>query len=204
MAGEFEESSTHHKDQAPQCGALHDENVDMELPCSSDCDVAGCENKLQLHLVQVEETIMLAGQLGLFATEDIKAGTFVASFGRVRQVKKGGRPEAGYSMAIRETGSGRVVYVTPCVQKVGPYNYAHFINHTCSENHVNVEFIHTGEIGENVVSVSADEQGCKGEPRAFCLVMGPRIAFVSLTTIRVSVTSVGRLNNHRTRLLQLS
>jgi len=173
MAGEFEESSTHHKAQAPQCGALHDENVDMELPCSSDCDVAGCENKLQLHLVQVEETIMLAGQLGLFATEDIKAGTFVASFGRVRQVKKGGRPEAGYSMAIRETGSGRVVYVTPCVQKVGPYNYAHFINHTCSENHVNVEFIHTGEIGENVSVLARTSKVVKANQELFAC-YGPK------------------------------
>ena len=39
------------------------------------------------HLAQAEETFLLPGQLGLFATEDIKAGTFVASFGRVRQVK---------------------------------------------------------------------------------------------------------------------
>ena len=63
MAGEFEESSTHHKGQAPQCSALYDENVDMELPCYSDCDVAGCENKLQLHLVQVEETFMTIGSV---------------------------------------------------------------------------------------------------------------------------------------------
>ena len=83
----------------------------MDLPCYSDCDVAGCENKLQLHLVHVQETCLLPVQLGLFAAEDIKAGTFVDSFGRVRHVKKGGRPEVGYSMAIKETGSGRVVYV---------------------------------------------------------------------------------------------
>jgi len=173
MAGEFEESSTRHKGQALQCSALHDENVDMELPCYSDCDVAGCKNKLQLHLVQVEETFMLAGQLGLFATEDIKAGTFVASFGRVRQVKTGGRPEAGYSVAIRETGSGRVVYVTPCVQKVGPYNYAHFINHTCSENHVNVEFIHTGEIGENLLVLARTSKDVKANQELFAC-YGPK------------------------------
>ena len=41
-----------------------------------------------------------------------------------------------------------MVYVTPCA-KNGTTNKAHAINHTCSETHVNVEFIHTGEIGVN-------------------------------------------------------
>jgi hypothetical protein len=70
----------------------------------------------------------------------------MASFGRVRQVEAGGQPELGYSIAITKTGSGRVLYVTPCA-KMGTKNKAHAIKHTCSKTHVNVEFIHTGEIG---------------------------------------------------------
>ena len=73
-------SGARHQPQAPQRSTLHDENVAMDLPCCSDCDFADCENRLQSHLAQVEETLMLHGEIGLFATEDIKGGTWVAFF----------------------------------------------------------------------------------------------------------------------------
>ena len=61
-------------------------------------------------------------------------------------MEAGGQPELGYSIAITKTESGRVLYVTPCA-RMGTTIQAHAINHTCSKTHVNVEFIHTGEIG---------------------------------------------------------
>ena len=61
----------------PQRSALHEENVDKDLSCYNDCDFADFETKLQSHLARVEETLLLLGEIGLFTTEDIKAGTFV-------------------------------------------------------------------------------------------------------------------------------
>ena len=161
-----------HQPQAPQRSTLHDENVAMDLPCCSDCDFAGCENRLQSHLAQVEETLMLHGEIGLFATEDIKGGTWVASFGRVRRVKPGGQPVLGYSIAVRATGTGGVVYVTPCA-RMGLLNTAHAINHTCSETHVNVEFIHTGDVGGSLLVLARTTRDVGAKQELF-VCYGPR------------------------------
>ena len=54
--------------------------------------------------------------------------------------------DLGYSIPVTETGSGRVVFMTPRAG-VGRKNKAHAINHSCSGFHVNVEYVHTGDIG---------------------------------------------------------
>ena len=130
----------------PPCSSCHEQNIDMDLPCLHDCDFAGCENKLQTHLAHVKESELLASEDGLFATQDIKKGTFVASFGRVQPVAEGLENDLGYSIPVTETGSGRVVFMTPRAG-VGRKHKAHAINHSCSGFHVNVEYVHTRDIG---------------------------------------------------------
>ena len=96
----------------PPCSSCHEQNIDMDLPCLHDCYFAGCENKLQTHLAHVKESKLLASEDGLFATQDIKKGTFVASFGQVQPVDEALKNELCYSTPRKETVSGRVVFVS--------------------------------------------------------------------------------------------
>ena len=125
----------------------HSENVALDLPCL-DCDQMDCSNKLQTCAAEVRPSKLLIGEDGLFAARHIKRGEWIASFGALQRVDGGlrGRSKRGYSIPITETGSRRLVYVTP-IDGVGARHKAHAMNHTCSEEHRNAELIHTGEIG---------------------------------------------------------
>ena len=96
----------------------------------------------------------------------------MSSFGRVRRAEPGGQPELGYNIVVRETGTGGVVYVTPCA-RMGFLNTAHVINHTCSETHVNVEFIHTGEVGGSLLVLARTTRDVGAKQELF-VCYGPR------------------------------
>ena len=119
----------------------------MELPCT-DCDFEGRTNKLLHQVAEARASSLIPHQDGLFAAQDVGRGTLVASFGPVKRVHRKDTPRLGYKIPIRETGSRRVEWVTPCNGGSSEYK-AHFINHTCSALHVNVEFTHPGEIGKD-------------------------------------------------------
>ena len=119
----------------------------MELPCT-DCDFEGCQNKLLHQVAEARTSTLIPSQDGLFAAQDVGKGTLVASFGPVKRVHRKDTPRLGYKIPIRETGTRRVEWVTPCNGGGGEYK-AHFINHTCSARHVNVEFTHPGELGKD-------------------------------------------------------
>ena len=57
---------------------------------------------------------LIPSQNGLFAAQDLDEETVVASFGPVKRVKRGDRPKLGYTIPIRETGTRRVEWITPC------------------------------------------------------------------------------------------
>ena len=63
----------------------------------------------------VRPSKLLIGEDGLFAARHIKRGEWIASFGPLQRVDGGlrGRSKRGYSIPITETGSKRLVYVTP-------------------------------------------------------------------------------------------
>ena len=96
-------------------------------------------------MAEVRPSKLLIGEDGLFAAMHIKRGQWIASFGALQRVDGGlrGRSKRGYSIPITETGSKRLVYVTP-IDGVGARHQAHAMNHTCSEEHSNTELIHTG------------------------------------------------------------
>ena len=119
----------------------------MEVPCT-DCNFEDCQNKLMPQVAAARASSFIPSQDGLFAVQDVEAGTLVASFGPVKRVNREDRPKLGYKIPIRETGTRRVEWVTPCNGGSSEYK-AHFINHTCSALHVNVEFTHPGEIGKD-------------------------------------------------------
>ena len=81
----------------PPCSSFHEQNIDMDLPCHG-CDFADCENKSQTHLANVKESELPPSEDGLFATQDIKKGAFVASFGRVQPLDEGLENDLGYSI----------------------------------------------------------------------------------------------------------
>ena len=125
----------------------HEENIVMEVPCT-DCNFEDCQNKLMPQVAAARASSFIPSQDGLFAVQDVEAGTLVASFGPVKRVNREDRPKLGYKIPIRETGTRRVEWVTPCNGGSSEYK-AHFINHTCSSRHVNVEFTHPGELGKD-------------------------------------------------------
>ena len=70
----------------------------------------------------------------------------MASFGPVKRVDRADRPKLGYTIPIRETGTRQ----TCRMGHGGSSEYkTHFINHTCSARHVNVEFTHPEEFGKD-------------------------------------------------------
>ena len=133
-----------HPSSLPAC---HSENVALALPCNN-CDRMDCSNKLQTSAAEARPSELLPGEDGLFAARHIKRGEWIASFGVLARLDGGvgGRAKRGYIIPITETGSRRLVYVTP-IDGVGPRHKAHAMNHTCSEEHRNAELTHTGEIG---------------------------------------------------------
>lgn len=114
----------------------------------NNCDRMDCSNKLQTSAAEVRLSELLPGEDGLFAARHIKRGEWIASFGVLARLDGGvgGRAKRGYIIPITETGSRRLVYVTP-IDGVGARYKAYTMNHTCSEEHRNAELTHTGEIG---------------------------------------------------------
>jgi hypothetical protein len=85
----------------------------MEVPCT-DCNFEDCQNKLMPQVAAARASSLIPSQDGLFAVQAVDAGTLVASFGPVNRVNRKGRPKLGYKIPIRETGTRRVEWVTPC------------------------------------------------------------------------------------------
>ena len=85
-----------------------------------------CSNKLQTSAAEVRPSELLPGEDGLFAARHIKRGEWIASFGALARLDGGvgGRAKWGYIIPITETGSRRLVYVTP-IDGVGARHKSH-------------------------------------------------------------------------------
>ena len=86
----------------------------MEVPCT-DCNFEDCQNKLMPQVAAARASSFIPSQDGLFAVQDVEAGTLVASFGPVKRVNRKDRPKLGYKIPIRETGTRRLLLKTACV-----------------------------------------------------------------------------------------
>ena len=126
----------------------HFENVDMEVPCFN-CAVPGYANGLDSAVADVRPSTFIPGENGLLATRDVRAGTFVASFGSMKEVSKGARGRLGYSIPCRQVGSSHTRCLAPVkgYRNNGPHK-AHACNHTCKYDAVNAEYKVVWEDGQ--------------------------------------------------------
>ena len=81
----------------------HHATVSMHVPCSDQCLIPECANKLQIDWVEIRRSALIPGECGLFATRDIPKGTYIASFGPLEQAgsdKSGARHENGIQVPL--------------------------------------------------------------------------------------------------------
>jgi len=81
----------------------HHTTVSMHVPCSDQCLIPECANKLQIDWVEIRRSTLIQGECGLFATRDIPKGTYIASFGPLEQAgsdKSGARHENGIQVPL--------------------------------------------------------------------------------------------------------
>ena len=135
---------------------LHEGNLADGVPCLSqaDCELfPECSNALKRGQVSVVPAPWAGHmQRGLAATASMPAGTFVASFGELKQTGASGRRAvnaAGFTLQVRPgrptaaggcwTRRGQCVQPAPAQEARG--HLAGLINHTCCVRHANCYFV---------------------------------------------------------------
>lgn len=120
----------------------HLENVAMNVPCSDSCHLPDCTNNFDSHVADVRPSTFIPGEKGLFAARDVPPGTFVASFGVMKEVSSASEGPLGYYIPGRVTGFSQTRRLAPKHRyRKNSSHKAHACNHTCALESVNVEYV---------------------------------------------------------------
>ena len=120
-------------------GGEHALNIGIQHPCDFDCGVAACHNQITCDSVREGACQWLSGQKGLFASADLRKGSWIARFATSRSPATGGekRAEGTFLMRVRrltDRGLG-----TMCATLYLQGGVAMLANATCCLLHRNAE-----------------------------------------------------------------
>jgi hypothetical protein len=129
-----------------------------EEPCF-DCDVPGCNNGFDPSAVTTRQSQWLTGQLGLYAVREIKAGEYVASFGKLRRYEASGADSGCHRFEVRgKHGTVYLKWLRSDTKSLGQ-----FANTTCCNTHLNAKMVYNGLAGGNGhARVQVTKKVCRG------------------------------------------
>ena len=126
-------------------GRTHARNVGLAHPCDSGCDAAECANQVEWDKVKADICPWLPGQWGLFAKENLRAGTWVARFEVGPTQAPSNRAQPGRALALQVRQSGGAGWTpTSAIVPLGA-GVAMAANSTCCPRHQNAEIVQDAE-----------------------------------------------------------